>query len=63
MNSRDRQRAAYCRARSPTHGSHTLELSSFKQAKLTRATDTNQHTVGTTDLANAVLTTAVDAWR
>ena len=47
---------------SPAHGSHTLELSSFKQTKLTVATDTNQHTVGTIELANAVLTTAVEAW-
>jgi hypothetical protein len=49
------------RSRAP--GSHTLELSSFKQTKLTLATGTNQHTVGTTELANAVLTTAVEAWR
>jgi hypothetical protein len=42
---------------------NTIELSSFRQTKLTPATDTNQRTVGTADLANAVLTTAVETWR
>jgi hypothetical protein len=42
---------------------NTVELSSFRQTKLTPATDTNQRTVGTADLANAVLTTAVETWR
>ena len=31
---------------------HTVELSSSKQAKLTRATDTNQRTVGTARSSN-----------
>ena len=42
---------------------HTLKLSSFRQTGLTPATDTDQRIVGTTDLANHVLTTAVEARR
>src|SRR5450631_2747791 len=44
-------------ARVPSAHLHTVELSSSKQAKLTPAIDTNQHTVGCGS-SNAVLSTA-----